>query len=120
MPISVRETDDGVGMLIMAVGEVTAEDYAGALVDSLARGDESANYRYALCDYSAVERVTVSGRDIEASTGSYERVAAVNPLPLVAIVATHASLPRQFDDPEATGAPAATGPAPKTFRESWP
>jgi len=69
MPVEKRETDNGLGVIVIGSGEVTEAEYLEFYTRELTQGMlESQGCRYSLNDYSEVTSITIS-------TGAIEEIA---------------------------------------------
>ena len=87
MPISITDTDGGLGNILLGWGHVSDGDYLETLTRHLAQPDEKfGRYHYGFCDYSAVVSTDVSTASLQEVARAILDVASRHPKPVVAIV----------------------------------
>jgi len=93
MPVDVKDTDGGLGVVITGTGMVTGDEYTRALLPHLAQAPEQfAQYHYSLSDYSAVTEVEIPNSAVDEVARYCVAAATSNPEVVVAMV-TNPGLP---------------------------
>lgn len=88
MPVEKRETDDGLGVIIIGSGSVTEAEYLDFYTRELSQGpDACKNCRYSLHDYSEVTSVTIASSAVGQIASFSKKAAEANPDCVTAIVA---------------------------------
>lgn len=88
MPITIKDVQDGLGVIITGSGVVTDEDYLNVFKKHLTQDKEKiAKYRYTLGDYAAATEVNVTYDAIQKVSEMCISVAKIVPEQLVALVA---------------------------------
>lgn len=68
MPIKYADVDGGIGTVFEARGLLTSDEWASCFREYLSQGNKKLEqYKFNLCDYSAVTETTVSSSDIRSS-----------------------------------------------------
>jgi len=88
MPIEIKDSDGGLGNIIIGRGIVTEEELVDALKKHLTQDkDKFKQYRYSLSDYTATTKLEVSTQKIKLIAEYGKRAAIGNPEAIVAVVA---------------------------------
>ena len=88
MPLTIKDTDGGLGNLIEGIGYISGTEYLALMREHLSQDAASfSRYRYSLSDFSEVSEIQISNVEIEEVAMLCQESAKVNPNPLVAIVA---------------------------------
>ena len=88
MPIEVRDTDGGIGVIITYRGIVTDEEYLDTITAHLQQEKEKfQKYRYSFNDATAVTKVDITATAIDRIADLCEKAAKINPEPIVSLVA---------------------------------
>jgi len=88
MPITIRDLDGGIGVVITGWGIVGEEEYVDSHSKHLTQDEDKLNrYRYSLVDWTAVKEAEVSTEAISLIAGYCESTSEVNPDTVVAIAA---------------------------------
>jgi hypothetical protein len=91
MPIEIRDTDGGLGVIITGSGNITEEEYIDALTKHLTQDEEKfKQIRYSLSDYTKTLKVDVSNKALELIANYCQTVAKINPDIIVVHVTNHA------------------------------
>jgi len=88
MPVEIRDSDGGLGNIIIGRGIVTEEEWVDALKKHLTQDkDKFRQYRYSLSDYTETTKLEVSTQKIKLIAEYGKRAAIGNPEAIVAVVA---------------------------------
>jgi hypothetical protein len=88
MPIEIKDSDGGLGNIITSRGILTDKEFADALKQHLTQDkNKFRNYKYSLCDYSAVKKIKVSTQSIQLIADYCKKSSIANSKVVVAIVA---------------------------------
>ena len=88
MPIEIKDSDNGLGVVITGRGIVTEDEYLELFKEHLAQaGDQFKKYRYSLNDWTEVSAVEVTSDAIAQIAELCKQAAKINPDPVVAHVA---------------------------------
>ena len=89
MPVETRETDNGLGLIIIGSGDVTEAEYLGFYTRALTQGAlGSRTYRYSINDYTAVTSIDISTGAVEEIARYSKKAAEMDPDRVTAIVAS--------------------------------
>ena len=87
MPIEINDWDAGLGNIIHGQGIVSEQELIDVLRKHLTQDKEKfKKYRYSLCDLTAVTKLDVTIKTVEAVANLCIQAANVNPDPVVAFV----------------------------------
>ncbi len=87
MPIEISYLDNGTGVLHIGTGTVTGQDVFESKNFTFSSQERVRQYRYGLIDYSQVNDLNVSSKELEAVAALDKKVATIVPGAFVAIVA---------------------------------
>ena len=90
MPIEIKDSDGGLGNIIISRGILTDKEFVDALKQHLTQDkNKFRNYKYSLCDHSAVKKLEVSTQSIQQIADYCKKSSIVNSKAIVALVAKH-------------------------------
>jgi hypothetical protein len=88
MPITIKECDDGIGLIIESRGTVTDQELIDSLERYLTKDKEKfKTYKYILIDQTALTTLDISDATIDHISGLFADVSSINPDSIVAMVA---------------------------------
>ena len=88
MPIEIKLTDAGVGLVQIAAGALSGAQILSAVEERFESESSVARYKYCLLDYSETENINISTEEIITAASIYALAAKINPDIVVAIVAS--------------------------------
>ena len=92
MPVEIRDSDGGLGNIIIGRGIITEEELVDALKKHLAQDkDRFKQYRYSLSGYTAATKFELTTQKVRLIAEFCKSASTVNPGAIVAIVANHST-----------------------------
>ena len=88
MPIEIKLTDAGVGLVQIAAGTLSGAQILSTVEERFDSDSSVARYKYCLLDYSETEIINISTEEIITAASIYALAAKINPDIVVAIVAS--------------------------------
>jgi len=86
MPITVNHLDNGTGVLYVGKASITVRDVLEARNCVVGFPEKAKQYRYGLIDYSQVDDMDISNRDLDLLVAQHKKDAAQAPGMFVALV----------------------------------
>ena len=88
MPITIKECDDGIGLIIEGRGTVTDQEFIDSLWKYLTKDKEKfKTFKYVLIDQFALTTLDISDATIDHISGLLADVSSINPDSILAMVA---------------------------------
>ena len=88
MPVTVTDTDGGLGNILRAWGHISGPEFVKAMSDHYAQpGEKFGAYRYGLSDFSEVASFGLSGEGVRSVARMSVDLAREHPDPVVTVIA---------------------------------